>query len=214
MGADQPVSRIVLMRHGETVWHGENRYAGVSDIALSERGRREALLLAEWSRSAGLTGIYTSGLRRARETVEPTEAALGLRAVVDDRFRELDFGEGEGLTASEMRLRFPDRYTEFSRDPVEHHLPGGEDPVAAVARAKAALADVASGTGPQDRVLIVTHNTLIRLLLCDLLQIPLSRYRQLFPALGNVAINEVLLGEDSAALLQFNAPIGQTRIKL
>jgi broad specificity phosphatase PhoE len=201
------MSRIVMVRHGESVWHAENRYAGSSDIELSDRGRKDAHALALWAASAGLQRIYVSDLGRAQATARAVEAAVGLKAKVDSRFRELDFGDGEGLTSSEMRQRFPDRYAAFCSDPVKHHLPGGEDPARAIARGQAALQDVASEAGPEARVLVIAHSTLIRLLLCDLLGIAPSRYRQVFPELGNVSINEVLLTAAGAALLHFNVPV-------
>jgi broad specificity phosphatase PhoE len=205
------MSRIVLVRHGESVWHAENRYAGSSDIELSDRGREDAQALALWAATAGLQRIYVSDLGRAQRTARAVEAAVGLKATVDPRFRELDFGDGEGLTSSEMRQRFPHRYAAFCNDPVKNHLPGGEDPAAAIARGRAGLQDAASEAGPEGRVLVIAHSTLIRLLLCDLLGIAPSRYRQVFPELGNVSINEILLKARSAALLHFNVPITDGR---
>jgi broad specificity phosphatase PhoE len=201
------MSRIVFVRHGETVWHGENRYAGSSDIELSDRGRSQAQALARWAADAGLERLYVSPLRRARETARTLETALAMEATVDSRLRELDFGDGEGLTSHEMGERFPSQYAAFRKDPVKHFLPGGEDPVAAIARGRAALAEIDSQAGSQGRVLVVGHNTLIRLLLCDLLGISPSRYRDVFPELGNVNITEIALSEGTMALLHFNAPI-------
>ena len=201
------MSRIVLVRHGETIWHAENRYAGSSDIELTDRGRQHAQALALWAANAGLERLYVSPLVRARETARPSEAALCMHAALDSRLREIDFGEGEGLTSREMSKRFPVEYAAFRRDPVKHHLPGGEDPMAAISRGRAALQEIASQAGPRARVLIIAHNTLIRLLLCDLLGIPPARYRQVFPEVGNVSINELELTESGAALLRFNVPI-------
>lgn len=201
------MSRIVMVRHGESVWHAENRYAGSSDIELSDRGREHAQALALWAASARLQRIYVSDLARAQATARAVEAVVGLKATVDPRFRELHFGHGEGLTSSEMRQRFSDQYAAFCSDPVKNHLPGGEDPVRAIARGRAALQDVASEPGPDARVLVIAHSTLIRLLLCDLLGIAPSRYRQVFPELGNVSINEILVTGGGAALLHFNVPI-------
>ena len=201
------MSRIILVRHGETIWHAENRYAGASDIELSERGYQQAQALADWAAKAGIAQLYVSDLVRARETALPSEKILGIEATVDPRLREINFGDGEGLTSSEMRERFPEQYAAFRKDPVKHHLPGGEDPMAAIARGRAALKEIALQAGPQARVLIIAHNTLIRLLLCDALGIAPARYRDVFPQVGNVSINELKLTEHGAALLHFNTPI-------
>lgn len=202
------MSRIVLVRHGETIWHAENRYAGSSDIELTHLGRRQAQELANWARSAGFSRLYVSPLQRAQATAQAVVAALALPAIVDARLREIDFGAGEGLTASEMSARFPEQYAAFLTNPVERHLPGGENPIAVIARGRAALEEIAAEAGCQARVLVICHNTLIRLLLCDLLGIAPARYRKVFPSLNSVSLTEILLEEDTASLLQFNASIG------
>ncbi|NUT12685.1 MAG: histidine phosphatase family protein, partial [Nonomuraea sp.] len=51
---------LVLVRHGETVWHAENRYAGTSDVDLTERGRDQAAMLAAWAAEAGLAAVWSS----------------------------------------------------------------------------------------------------------------------------------------------------------
>lgn len=197
---------LVLVRHGETVWHAENRYAGRSDVALTERGHEQAQALARWTATADLDALWCSELRRSRETAAPCAEASGLIPRVDARLNEVDFGYGEGLTAYELRHRFPLEASAFSNDPVGHPLPGAEDPRAATARAVACLTEIAEEV-PHGRVLVVTHNSLIRLTLCHLLRIPLSEYRRLFPFIRNCGLNEVrLLAGKQTALLQFNAP--------
>ena len=96
------MTNIILCRHGETVWHAENRYAGISDIDLTARGHDQAAQLADWARTAGLSAIYASTLSRAQVTAAASANTTGLSVRVDERLRELDFGEGEGLTTAEM----------------------------------------------------------------------------------------------------------------
>jgi broad specificity phosphatase PhoE len=197
---------VVLVRHGETVSHAENRYAGSSDVDLTPRGVDQAGRLAGWAHIAGLDGIWTSPLVRARRTAEPAAKTSGSSLAVDDRLRELDFGAGEGLTAAEMTRNFPAARAAFDRDPVGHHLPGGEDPVAAAARFVACLRDITT-RHPDGRALVVTHSTVIRLALCSLLGVPLSRYRRLFPSLANCALTELRLRGDDVAMLRYNTPV-------
>lgn len=198
---------VVLVRHGETVWHAENRYAGATDVALTARGREQAGALAAWARDAGLSAVWSSPLSRARETAAAVAGTTGLQPQVDARLAELDFGDGEGLTRGEMRERFPGALTAFLADPAAAPLPGGEDPRAACDRACAALADVAAADG--GRVLVVAHTTLIRLALCRLLGLPLADYRRRFPSLGNATLTELRLAPGApAALLRYNAALG------
>jgi broad specificity phosphatase PhoE len=200
------MTRMVLVRHGETIWHGENRYAGTSDVELTEHGREQARDLAEWAATAALDGVWASTLSRAEQTARACAAATPAQLVTDERLRELDFGDAEGLTRQEMGVRFPDAVEDFLRDPVRHHLPGGEDPVRAARRFTSCLQEIAE-RHPTARVLVVAHSTVIRLALCSLIGVELSRYRRLFPALGNCALTEIQLEADDVALLEFNTPI-------
>ena len=187
--------RLVLVRHAETVWHAENRYAGASDIELSQQGEYQAAQLADWSKSACLDALWVSPMSRARATMAPVERTLSMTASIDNRLREIDFGEGEGLTSKQMVARFPLKYKAFLNDPVTNPLPGGEDPAATISRGRTALHEIAKRASKDystsARVLIVAHNTLLRLLLCDALGLPAANYRRLFPQLDNVALTEL-----------------------
>lgn len=199
------MTRVVLARHGETVWHEDNRYAGRTDVPLTARGHRQSERLATWAADARLEAIWCSPLSRARETAARAAQATGLGLQVDPRLCELDFGRGEGLTLAEMEREFPAAVAAFHADPVAHHLPGGEDPHAAIARALACLDDIGR-THPRGRVLVVAHTTLIRLVLCRLLGVPVGDYRRVFPFVANVALTELDLRDGRTALLRYNAP--------
>ncbi|AQZ69202.1 Alpha-ribazole-5'-phosphate phosphatase [[Actinomadura] parvosata subsp. kistnae] len=204
---------LVLVRHGETVWHAENRYAGLTDVELTPRGLAQAERLAGWAAGAGLEAVWASPLSRARITAETAAAKAGppLTPVrVDERLRELDFGQGDGLTSAEMKARFPEARAAFEADPAAHPLPGGEDPYQAAARFVAALQDIAAAH-PEGRVLVVAHTTAIRLALCRLIGVPLGEYRRLFPRLDNCALTELRLRAGQVAMLQYNSPIGAVR---
>ncbi|MEV0310003.1 histidine phosphatase family protein [Nonomuraea fuscirosea] len=201
---------LVLVRHGETVWHAENRYAGVSDIELTPRGHEQAARLAGWAAGAGLAAVWASTLSRARITAQAAADQAGLPVRTDARLRELDFGQGEGLTSAEMAARFPEARAAFEADPAANPLPDGEDPHEAAARFAGALHDVAAAH-PGGRVLVVAHTTAIRLTLCRLIGVPLGEYRRLFPRLNNCALTELRLRAGRVALLQYNSPIGAVR---
>ena len=200
---------LVLVRHGQTVWHAENRYAGSSDVALTTHGREQAAQLAGWARTARLTAVWASPLSRARITATACADVTGVPLQIDERLRELDFGAAEGLTSAEMKGRFPDAFEAFRADPVANHLPDGEDPVKAADRFTACLHDLAQ-QHPDGRVLVVAHTTAIRLALCRLIGVPLSEYRRLFPFVRNCGLTELRLTDGQAAVLQFNTPLPPT----
>lgn len=197
---------LLLSRHGRTQWSVEGRYAGRSDIPLDEVGLEQAKRLATWAAAAQLDAVRCSPLRRAVATAADAAAAAGVEAVVDERLRELDFGDAEGRPMAELRAAAPDAVAAFERDPARNPLPGGEDPYAAAERAVAAL-HAAAAAAPGGRVLVVAHNTLLRLALCTLLGIPLGDYRRRLPRIDHDALAELRLGPAGAALRSLNAPI-------
>lgn len=195
---------LVLVRHGETEWHAGNRYAGRTDVPLTPRGVAQAQDLAVWARRTPPDRVLASPLERARRTAEPAAHVAGLEVILDGRLVEVDFGKGDGLTRDEMRERFPADLDAFLASPATSPLPGGETGADAVARARPALTD-ATAAHPDGVVLVVAHQTLLRLLLCDLLGIPLDHYRRVFPRLDNVARTVVRPATDGpSALIALN----------
>ena len=192
-----------MVRHGETEWHTDNRYAGVSEVGLSPNGIEQARQLAAWAASAGIGAVWSSPQGRALATARPSAGALGQEVRVDARLRELDFGVGEGRTRQEMGELFPEALAAFMADPVANHLPGGEDPVAAASRFVACLRDVAEAR-IEGTALIVAHATIIRLALCQLLGEPLREYRRLFPAIRNCSPIELRIDALGFRLLSFD----------
>ncbi|SEG80167.1 probable phosphoglycerate mutase [Thermomonospora echinospora] len=194
---------LFLVRHGETVWHADNRYAGVSDVALTERGHDQAARLAVWAQKAELDAVWASPLSRARATAAPAAQALDLPVTVDAGLTEVCFGAAEGRTLSELP---PEQAAAFRADPVASAFPGAEDPRLAAVRGTAALRRIAAHH-PGGRVLVVAHNTLLRLVLCSLLGVPLSRYRTVFPQLRNCAPAELVIDGTDAGLVALNTPL-------
>ncbi|MDT0343672.1 histidine phosphatase family protein [Streptomyces litchfieldiae] len=196
--------RVLLVRHAETVWHADNRYAGArSDPDLTENGLRQVAALAQGALAEGVQVVVSSPLRRAVRTATPAAEAVGVPLRVVPDLREVDFGILEGHTLAEAD---PERARRFVADPAAHPFPGAEPPRNAAARAAAALRDVGARY-PESTVLVVGHSTVLRLALCELLGLPVAAYRQLIPRLDNVAVTEIRLPADasrSVSLLSLN----------
>src|SRR6185312_8770596 len=94
---------IWLARHGETDANAEGRVQGTIDPPLNDRGREQARELAREAASLGLRALYTSHLRRARETADIVGAELGLEPRVDERFAESWRGEWEGRLIADIK---------------------------------------------------------------------------------------------------------------
>lgn len=201
---------LLLARHGQTLWHAENRYAGVSDVGLTDEGHAQAARLGEWAgrqtaAGAPIDAVWTSTVPRAITTAEPARRALGLVPKREHDLRECDFGVMEGRTFAEFETTDPTAAAAFRADPVVNPFPAAEDPRTAATRGADALRRIAT-THEGGRVLVVAHNTLLRLVLCDLLSIPLSDYRRVFPGLRNTAVSEIRLSGRRTALLSLNVP--------
>lgn len=188
------MTTLHIVRHGETVWHADNRYAGRTDVPLTAKGAVQGAELIPWAQTAGLDTVISSDLSRATLTAQPVADALSLPLVVDPRLREVDFGQCEGLTASEMTKQFPAERAAFNAAPATHPLPGGESGIAAVERALPAIVDAIAAPDVKT-VLFVIHSTLGRLLLCEFLGIDKDNYRRVFPTFVNGAVTTVRFAE-------------------
>jgi probable phosphoglycerate mutase len=152
-------------------------------VPLDEVGVEQATRLARWAAGQEFAALACSHLVRARQTAA---AVGGLTPLVDPRLRELDFGVAEGHTLGELRATDDAMVARFEADPVAGHFPGGEPPGEAAERGLAALHELAAAHAGQ-RVLAIAHSTLIRLVVCRVLGVPLSEYRRRLPALDPAA---------------------------
>jgi len=154
------VTRVLLIRHAESVWNAEKRWQGRADPPLSDTGRREAARAAEPLRGE-IDVVFASPQIRAHETARIIASTLGLPDVVtDEAFCEVDVGGFSGLTIDEVEAKFPDEIAVWrTRDP-DIAPPGGESRREMLARVVPALHKVAAAHDGQ-RVLIVTHGGVI-----------------------------------------------------
>jgi broad specificity phosphatase PhoE len=178
------VTYLHLVRHGESEWHLENRYAGQTDIVLTNRGHIQAESLIAWAREIKPSVIYSSDLIRAIETALPMSRSIGLDLRIDARLREVNFGEIEGLTPEEMSQKYSELRKEFILYPADTRMPYGESGVEALERALPGVIEVLSEIGDGSAI-IVCHGTLMRLIACWMLGIDVNQYRRVFPVIPN-----------------------------
>ena len=168
--------RILLARHGETPWNAEGRYQGQEDIPLSDTGERQATLLGARLADVRIDRAVASPLSRADRTARlALGAARASTLATDPGLAEIAHGTWEGLLASEIRARDPDRLTAWRDAPDTVQMPGGESLQQVFDRAWPAFARAVDGLGPDDTALIVAHDAVNRVILCRVLGIPLSR---------------------------------------
>ena len=175
-----PAPVIYYIRHGETSWNAEGRLQGVQDIALNDLGRRQAAhagtiladLFAHDGRDKSSLTFVASPLIRARATMELVRSELKLPRdgyALDDRLREIGYGQWEGATLPELQLRDPDLYAKRQAEKWTVSPPGGESYVDVQARMQDWYASVAAD------IVAVAHGGTARALMVALgIETPLS----------------------------------------
>ena len=115
--------RLVLWRHGQTVWNAENRHQGQIDIPLNDVGREQARHAAQTLLAMKPTHVIASDLERALETGRTLSDLAGIGLTVDERLRETYAGEWQGMTRDEIIAKYPADYAAWGGD--SEIRPGG-----------------------------------------------------------------------------------------
>jgi broad specificity phosphatase PhoE len=169
-------TRVFLVRHGATVLSAEDRFAGATDVELSDEGRRQVQALSRRLAGQPIAAFYASPLGRTMETARILAGPHGKPVQPDAGFLEIDHGVWEGLTRHEAEERFADTYVKWESDPYNFAPAGGETGLAVAARAMPALLR-AVGEHPGETICVVSHKATIRLLLGAILGFDPRRYR-------------------------------------
>lgn len=161
--------RLLLARHGQSVWNAERRFQGATDVSLSALGRGQAVALGRALEGRRIVAAYVSPFRRAVETAEIALAGRGVSLRPLDELRELSLGEWEGATVDEVRSREGDPYLAWLRAPDDCPPPGGEPLDAVCRRVLTAIEGIAAAHPDGGDVLVVSHGGVISVYACHLL---------------------------------------------
>jgi probable phosphoglycerate mutase len=170
-------TRILLVRHGGTTATADDRFAGSSDVLLSDAGREQARKLGERLKGVEIAAAYCSDMRRAIDTAALAVAPhAGLVPVRLPALREIDHGHWEGRPHREVETTFAAEYAAWSADPLDYAIPGGESGRSVLTRASAAVDGIVREHAGRT-VLVVSHKATNRLLLAHWLGFDPRRYR-------------------------------------
>ncbi|HEY5324414.1 MAG TPA: histidine phosphatase family protein [Caldimonas sp.] len=183
------LTRVVAVRHGETVWNAEMRMQGQLDTALSARGRWQAGRAAESLADEGIEAIFASDLERAFDTAQALARRLGLPITADVGLRERSFGIFQGYTYADIDLRWPVEAARWRHHDPDFAPEGGETLREFSARAVAACSRIAASQAGRS-IAIVTHGGVLDVLYRAAAGIELGAPRSW--ELGNAAINRLL----------------------
>jgi broad specificity phosphatase PhoE len=196
--------RIVLLRHAETEWNREGRFQGGQDIALSAAGREQAESAARLLAATPLDAVWSSPLARARDTAAIIAAPHRLAVQESEAFREMGFGEWEGLTRDEVRERFPEAHRAWVETPQEATWAGAETLSEVQARTVAGLKALRAAH-PGQTICLVTHGITGRILILEALGLGPDRLWSLH--LSSAGISELELRDDWTTLHRMNSLI-------
>ena len=169
-------TRIFLVRHGATVLTAEDRFAGATDVELSDEGREQARRLAVRLSRERIAAIYASPLGRTVETAAILARPHALDVQIRDGLREISHGRWEQMTRREVEQQFPEEAAAWEKDPYTFAPVGGESGLTVTARALPVLMDIVRAHS-SGNVLVVSHKATIRLLLSSILGFDPRRYR-------------------------------------
>jgi alpha-ribazole phosphatase len=203
------MTRLLLLRHGQTAWNLDGRFMGQMDIPLDETGLQQAEAAARRLARQPIQAIYSSDLSRAWQTAQIVhQAILGASSggptvplVVEPRLREMSFGDWQGLTYAQIQELYPQELATWEADLLECSPPGGETLNDLIQRAQAAYLEILAAN-LEESVLIVGHGGALQTLCCLALGLPPERFWQLH--LSNASLSELRIYPTGAILNLFN----------
>lgn len=178
--------RLFVVRHGATEWSAARRFAGSRDIPLSEDGRRQCEAAARALAESQAAAVWASPLERARVSAEILAKPHRLEVRLDEAFREMSFGQWEGLTRPEVAAHFPREWEVWRTSPARLSAPGAEALTAVADRVAAGL-DALRDEHDGQTVILVSHAIVIRLLVLSALGLGPDRLWTVEAAPGGIS---------------------------
>ena len=169
-------TRLYLIRHGATTLSAEDRFAGSTDVDLSDEGRAQALALAHRLADDKMGAVYCSPMRRTVETATIIAQPHHMTPIPFDELKEIAHGRWESLRRREVEVLYPTEYAAWEEDPFTFAPEGGESGLSVLARALPVIRHIVR-THTDQNIVVVSHKATIRLLLSSLLGVEPRGYR-------------------------------------
>lgn len=171
------MTRIILIRHGETEWNALGLYQGQLNSPLTDEGRQQAVALAARLDNAPIDALYASDLDRTQETAAPLVATSSLELSIDPRLRERHYGIFQGLDKTSVAKLHPEAYAGHHSGDPDFQIPEGESTRQFYKRVTGCLEDLAAHH-PDQQIAIVTHGGFIALAIKYVLGLSLDSERR------------------------------------
>jgi broad specificity phosphatase PhoE len=194
------VTRVYLMRHGEVANGGEKRYNGHIDVDITPRGVEQMHALAEKLAGTPVAAVYSSDLIRSVKGAEIISQKLGVTFTPLRSLRERSVGRWEGLTAEEIKARFPEEYTAWRADLLNYRPPGGGECVLDVRDRIMPEYRKLVAAHPGQEIAMLLHGGVNRVIFADVLGLPLTNLFRVDQAFG--ALNIIDHYDDGMAVVK------------
>ena len=198
------MTKIFLIRHGETEWNAIGKLQGSSDIKLLPEGIDQAHMLAEHAPFSAVDAVYSSDLSRAMMTAEILAEKFGLPVIKERGLRETSFGDWEGRFLSELAKENPKGFEKFFTKPDKVQPPNGETFLQSQARIMNAFDEIIADNEDKN-IIVVSHGAAIRLILCAALYIPIRKMWSI--GQYNMALNILVFEEGNFSIELLNSTL-------
>ncbi|MDR7856182.1 histidine phosphatase family protein [Tissierella sp.] len=180
------MTKIYLIRHGQSEWNKLNKIQGQRDTLLTELGKNQALLLGDRLANENIDMIYTSDLTRAYDTAKAISNRINKPLFVSDSIREINFNLWEGLTNEEVQEKYKDEYSIWLREPHKLNIQGVETLNSLQERAMKYINKIIKENNNKS-IAIVSHGAILKTIILGLLDIEISHYKNI--SLSNVSLS-------------------------
>lgn len=170
-------TRLLLIRHGEVETAYQKKFGGRIDMNLSPKGRRQARILANYLHGKSIDAIYSSPMKRVRQTLSPTLRSKAAKPVILADLCEIDFGDWSGLGWEAVERKFKFAAHQWLDQIHLHGVPNGEDGRTFHRRVAPCLKKIIHAH-PGQNVAVFCHGGVIRMILAILLDLPLPKTNQ------------------------------------
>ncbi len=189
------MTRLYLVRHGETEWNKNGKVQGRTDTDLSTEGVIQAKLLARRLAREDIDVIYSSSLKRALKTAEIIAEYKQCEIIESDKYHEICFGPWEGMTINEIKDKYGEHFRVYKEDPVNFRLPGAETLIDLTERTYGAVMDIVS-RHKGSNILLVSHGTAIKAVIIRILGLDIADFKKFM--IDNASLSILEFPENSS----------------
>lgn len=171
------MTKLYLVRHGETEWNKASKIQGKTDTELSAEGIEQAHKLAKRLSNEDINLIFSSSLKRALRTAEIIKEYKSCRIVKSDKYHEICLGPWEGMTINEIEEKYSEHFRVYREDPANFKLPGAETFLDLTERTYNEIINIVNKYDDKN-ILLVSHGTTIKAAIIKILGIDIINYNK------------------------------------